>query len=294
MLPKKLRFTALDALLIGVLLLGGTWFGWRLLAGLDYAWNWPAVGRFLLRYDEATASWRPNALLLGLATTIKLALWSTLLATLLGVVMGLCRTARGLLPQLVAGTYVNLVRNTPPLVLIFIFYFFLGDQLMTLLQVERLAAGLPQGWQELLAWVAAPPGRISAFTAAVLTLAVYEGAYITEIVRAGIQSVERGQWEAAYALGLSPVQTFTHVIFPLTAQRIMPPMAGQFISTIKDSSIVAVISVQELTFRGLELMASTYRTFEIWISIGVLYFCLTFTCSLAARRLELYLRRSEA
>lgn len=291
--PRKLTFTRLDlALLVGMFGLAG-WFGWRIAIGLDYDWNWPAVGRFLLRYDEEAGRWVPNLLLRGLFTTIKLSIWATLLATVAGVCMGLCRTARGLFPRLVGGAYVESVRNLPPLVLLFIFYFFLSDQLMTALDVNGLARSLPETWQTVLAWIMAPPQRLGAFISAVLALAVYEGAYITEIVRAGVQSVEKGQREAAQALGLSPWQTLRHVVMPLTAQRIMPPLAGQFISTIKDSSIVAVISMQELTFQGLELMASTYRTFEIWITVALLYLSLTLTCSLLARRLELYLRRSE-
>ena len=291
--PRKKHFTRLDfLLLLGVLALAGG-FAWRLVATMDYDWHWEVIGRFLLRFDENTGTWKANLLLQGLATTIKLSIWATLLATMAGLCMGLCRTSRALFPRLVGGAYVESVRNLPPLVLIFIFYFFIGDQIMSALDVVGWARSLPEAWKAPLAWIMAPPGRLDSFLSAVLTLAVYEGAYITEIVRAGVQSIDKGQWEASHALGLSTYQTLRHIILPLTAQRIMPPLAGQFISTIKDSSIVAVISVQELTFQGLELMASTYRTFEIWITIAVLYLCMTLTCSLLARRLELYLRRGE-
>jgi len=292
--PGKLRFTPLDGLLLALVALGVGALAWRAVAGLDYDWSWRVIGQFLVRYDEATSSWKPNLLLLGLMRTIKLALWATVLALGIGLVMGLCRTARPLFPQLVGGAYVNLIRNLPPLVLVFIFYFFLSEQVLAVLRVEETVRGLPEGWQSALAWLAAPPRSFPSFAAAVMTMAVYEGAYITEIVRAGIQSIEKGQWEASFALGLTPYQTMRHVVLPLTAQRIMPPLAGQFISTIKDSSIVAVISVQELTFQGLEIMASTYRTFEIWTTVAVLYLCLTLTCSLLTRKLEVYLRRSEA
>ena len=135
------------------------------------------------------------------------------------------------------------------------------------------------------------PERFAAFMSAVVTLALYEGAYITEIVRAGIQSVEKGQWEASYSLGLSWWSQMRHVILPQAIQRTVPPLAGQFISTIKDSAIVSVISIQELTFQGLELMAATYLTFEVWITITLMYLVLTLGCSLAARRLELRMRR---
>jgi polar amino acid transport system permease protein len=124
-----------------------------------------------------------------------------------------------------------------------------------------------------------------------MTMALLEGAYIAEIVRAGLQAVAKGQWEAGAALGLRRWQILRQIIFPQALRPMVPPLAGQFISTIKDSAIVSVISLQELTFQGMELMAATYLTFEIWICIALLYFLLTFGCSLLARRLELHLSR---
>jgi polar amino acid transport system permease protein len=128
------------------------------------------------------------------------------------------------------------------------------------------------------------------FLSALLTLALFEGAYITEIIRAGILSIEKGQWEAASALGMSPAERMRHIILPQAIPRMLPPLAGQFISTIKDSAIVSVISIQELTFQGMELMASTYLTFEIWITITGLYLLLTLSFSLAVSVLESRLR----
>ena len=119
----------------------------------------------------------------------------------------------------------------------------------------------------------------------------FEGAYITEIVRSGIQSIERGQWGAASALGFSKLQQMRYIILPQAIQRILPLLAGRFISLIKDSAMVSVISMQELTFQGLELMAATYLTFEIWITITVLYLILTLSRSLAVSRLETRLVR---
>ncbi len=110
-------------------------------------------------------------------------------------------------------------------------------------------------------------------------MAIYEGAYISEIVRGGINGVSKGQWEAAWSMGLSQAQTFRLVVLPQAFRRTAFPLAGQFISTIKDSAIVSVISVQELTFQGMELMAATFLTFEIWITITLLYFLLTFSLS---------------
>jgi polar amino acid transport system permease protein len=179
------------------------------------------------------------------------------------------------------------------LVLIFIFYYFIGDQILTTLGIDGWVKSSSETTQKFLSTFFAPPSLFSAFLSAMLTLAVFEGAYITEIVRAGIQSIEKDQWEAADALGLSPFQRMRHVILPQAVRRILPPLAGQFISTIKDSAIVSVISIQELTFQGMELMAATYYTFETWITITLLYLLLTLTCSLAVERLELRFRRVE-
>jgi polar amino acid transport system permease protein len=196
------------------------------------------------------------------------------------------RTSQGLFLRLVAGSYVELIRNLPPLVLVFIVYFFIGERMMALIGVEELFRSTSQDASQLLAFLFAPPARLSGFFAGLATLALYEAAYIAEIVRAGIQSIEKGQWEATHALGLSRRQQLRFVILPQAIRRILPALAGQLISTIKDSAIVSVISIPELTFQGLELMSATYLTFEVWITIAALYFLLTFGCSTGIKRLE--------
>jgi polar amino acid transport system permease protein len=200
--------------------------------------------------------------------------------------MGLFRTSRSPLKQMLGGAYVGLVRNTPPLVLVFVFYYFLGDQIMAALGVNDLVYTLPKHVQSALEFALGPVEQIPAFLSAVLTLALFEGAYITEIVRAGVESVEKGQWEASAALGFSRWGRLRHVILPQALVRMIPALAGQFISTIKDSAIVSIISIQELTFAGQELMAATYRTFEIWTLVLALYFAMTFPLSLGVRALE--------
>ncbi len=272
----------------------GVTLAYRVQAHLNYTWHWGAIPQYLFRFDGASGGWKPNVLVLGLFNTIRLSLWATLLATVIGIVMGLLRTGGGLFNQLIGGTYVEIVRNLPPLVLVFIFYFFIGDQILPALGIETLLFNLPEPGRNLLSLFFAPPALLVPFLSAVLTLAVFEGAYITEIVRSGIQSIEKGQWEAAAALGFTKTQQMRHIIMPQAAQRILPPLAGQFISTIKDSAIVSIISIQELTFQGMELMATTYFTFEIWITITALYLLLTLSCSLAVERLEIRLRRRRA
>jgi polar amino acid transport system permease protein len=291
---RKTRITPLDIVVAVALLAAGGYVAYRITIGLHYKWNWSAIPQYLFRYDQESNSWLPNVLAYGLLTTIKLSIWGTVLATVIGVLMGLCRVSQSLFKRLIGRTYVELIRNLPPLVLIFIFYFFLGDQIMSLLGVSRFIESCSKSTCSVLSFFFAPPSLFSPFMSALITLALFEGAYITEIVRAGIQSIERGQWEASYALGFSRWQQMRYIILPQATTRILPPLAGQFISTIKDSAIVSVISIQELTFQGMELMSATYLTFEIWITITGLYLMLTLSLSLVVERFEVYLRRSEA
>ena len=280
---------------VGVLFLGavGT-IVYRIQAGLHYDWNWGAIPQYLLRYDEASGEWVPNMLLQGLFTTIRLSFWGVLLATLIGGVTGLCRVSRRLFFRLIGGAYVGLTRNLPPLVLIFIFYFFVSSQIMPVLGVEDCVTNCSEQVKAVLIFFFAPPALFPAFLSALVTLALFEGAYITEIVRGGIESIETSQWEASAALGLSRRQQLQTVILPQAVRRILPPLAGQLISTVKDSAIVSVISIQELTFQGLELMSATYLTFEIWITITGLYLLLTLGLSLGVERLEIRMQRREA
>ena len=293
MKKKRANITSLD-IAVGLLVAGLTgYIFYRIKVGLHYNWNWGVIPQYLFRYDAEQGKWVANILMQGLFTTIRLSVWGTLLGTVIGTVMGFFRVSASLFKRLVGRTFVELIRNTPPLVLIFIFYFFVSDQIMPILSADDFIRSRSESTQAVLAILFAPPERFTAFISAIITIAVFEAAYITEIVRSGIQSIEKGQWEASYALGLSWWYQVRDVIMPQAVQRILPPLAGQFISTIKDSAIVSVISIQELTFQGMELMAATYLTIECWISITVLYLILTLTLSLCVSRLEIYMQRSE-
>ena len=294
MLKQKTKFTATDLVLSLLLLSAVIYAGYKIHIGFSYKWNWGAIPQYFLRYDAEINSWVPNILLQGFFTTIRLSIWATIFATLIGTVMGLFRVSHSLFKRLIGGTYVELIRNLPPLVIIFIFYFFVGDQILPLFGVEEFIRNSSEGTQAFFEVFFAPPALFTAFLSALITLSLFEGAYITEIVRAGIQSIEKGQWEASAALGFTRWQQMRYVVLPQAVQRILPPLAGQFISTIKDSAIVSVISIQELTFQAMELMSSTYLTFEIWITITVMYLMLTLTCSLAVERLEIYMRKNSA
>jgi polar amino acid transport system permease protein len=244
------------------------------------------LGQYLLREDG-----RPGLLLQGLFTTIRLTCWSALIALFLGVWAGLARTSTSLYLRLMGSTYVELCRNLPPLVLIFLCYFFLADQIAPALGLQDALRTAPDGVKAVAGVLIGRLDQVDAFVTAAFTLGLYEGAYVAEIVRGGIRSVDAGQWEAGRAQGFPRFGLMVFIIMPQAVRNMIPPLAGQIISTIKDSAIVSVISIQELTFQGMQLMATTYLTMEVWTCVALLYFVLTFSCSMGAARLEYRLRR---
>ncbi|OIQ48843.1 Glutamine transport system permease protein GlnP [Pseudodesulfovibrio hydrargyri] len=288
---KRLKITLLDAAILAALAGAFGYIVLKAATGLNYHWNWEVLPQFLARFDERSGSWVPGLLTKGLFTTVRLSVWSGILAVILGIFIGLFRVSPSLFKRQVGAVYVGLIRNTPPLVLIFVFYFFIGDQIMSLLGVDHFIYGLSDGTREALSWFFGPMNRFPRFLSALITLALFEAAYIAEIVRAGIDSVEPGQWEASASTGMTRFQTLLYVVLPQALQRMLPALAGQFISIIKDSAIVSVISIEELTFQAQQLMTTTYRSFEIWILVLAMYFALTFLCSLIVRKLELTLSR---
>ena len=275
----------LDGIIISILILACVLVFIRLKTGFSYNWNWGAIPQFFFKWDNA-GNLKPNLLMLGFFTTIKLSFWSSLAAVIIGILMGILRTRKNLFSRLTGRTYIEIARNTPPLVLIFIFYFFIGNNITSALGIDTWARNLPESGKSVLSFLFSKPERFSEFLSALFTLAVYEGAYVAEIIRGGLESIEKGQFEASDALGISPVDKYRFVILPQVFRRILPSLTGQAISTIKDSSIVSIISIQELTFQGMELMASTYLVFEIWITITAMYFVLTITLSTLASFLE--------
>jgi polar amino acid transport system permease protein len=293
-LQKKLKITPLDILILLALTGGLVYTIYQVKIKLNYNWQWEIIPQYLFRYDEDSGRWVSNYLIHGLLTTLRLSFWGTLLATVFGTVMGLLRVSKSLFHRMLARSYVELMRNLPPLVIIFIFYFFISDQIMPILGIDEYLRSASEETQHIFALLFAPPQFASAFISALFTLAIFEGAYITEIVRAGIESVEKGQWEASHALGLSKYHSMRHIILPQAMQRLLPALAGQFISLIKDSAIVSVISIQELSYQGTQLMASTYLTIEIWITITALYLVMTLTFSLGVGKLETYMAKSQA
>ena len=249
---------------------------YRAQSHFHYNWDWRLIPGYFIRYDAEQGDWVLNLLGQGFLATVRLALWGGVLAALIGGTMGVCRVTRILFFRLLGWTYVELIRNIPPLVFIFIFYFFISGQLLPVLDIENRIAGAAPETLRVLAWLFGPPELLPNFLSGLICLALFEGAYVTEIVRAGIEAVPKGQWEAARALGLHAGQVMGEVVLPQAVQKMVPALAGQFISLIKDSSLISLISIQELTFTGTELAVSSGRVFEVWLTVAALYFLLCF------------------
>ena len=169
----------------------------------------------------------------------------------------------------------------------YIFYFFISSQIIPLLGLDTLDQRVGPTGQSVVEFLFGPVSLLSNTFSGIFCLALFEAAYITEIVRSGIQSVSTGQREAAMSIGLSRWQQMHYVVLPQAVQRVIPPLAGQFIILIKDSSIVSLISIQELTFLTLEVANSTQRVFEVWVFVAGVYFVLCYSCALIFRRLEM-------
>ena len=191
-------------------------------------------------------AWRPGPLMVGLWTTMWLSGISSVLALFIGLITGLCRVSKNFTLRWLATIYVEFIRGTPLLVQIFIAYFFVG----TVFNLDRNVAGLG-------------------------ALSVFAGAYVAEMVRAGIQAIPPGQMEAARSLGMTIFQAMRYIILPQAFKKILPPLAGQFISLIKDSSLVSVIAITDLTKSGREIITSTFATFEVWLTVAAMYLVIT-------------------
>jgi polar amino acid transport system permease protein len=197
-------------------------------------------------YLGSISEWRAGPLMVGLWNTLWISASASLVGMIIGLITGLCRVSKNPTLRSLSIAYIELIRGTPLLVQIFIFYFFLG----TVLDISRIIAGIS-------------------------ALAIFAGAYVAEIIRAGIQSIPKGQMEAARSLGMNVTQAMIYIILPQAFKRTLPPLAGQFISLIKDSSLVSVIAITDLTKSGREVITSTFATFEIWFVVALLYLMLT-------------------
>lgn len=198
-------------------------------------------------------------LLIGAGVTIQITVLSTAIGFVIGLIVGVARISHVRLLRMLAEVYVEFFRGTPLLVQIFLFYF-----------------ALPVLTGQ----------RIDPFIAAISACGINSGAYVAEIFRAGIQSVDEGQMEAGRSLGMTWLQTMRYIIVPQAFKRVIPPLGNEFIAMLKDSSLVSVIGFEELTRRGQLIIAKTYGSFEIWMSVAVIYLVMTLTISRFVAYLE--------
>ena len=283
---REFKVTILDVIVISVVVALIAYLTYRINTELVYRWDWSRVFDFFVYYDEDTGSWRKNILIEGMFILIRICLWAAVMGLILGFVMGVCRVSDVLLLRLISRGYVEFVRNIPPVPFFFIMFFFVSNQLLKPLELTETAQNASPFWQGVMHLLFGEFNVLRNFAASALTLAIYEGAYVTEIVRAGIQSLERGQWEAGQSLGLTRYQQLRNIILPQAIQRITPPLTNQSIQLIKDSALVSLLSVQELTFMGMEVAHTTTRFFETWIVVGVMYFIVCYGLAHQFARLE--------
>ena len=280
-LPGPLN--ALDYLLLVIIALVSGWLYYRSSIGVNYHWNWPAAIELIF---TPRANGGLPYFFQGVISTLRLSIWGIAFALLLGTALGIARHSKIALFRIPATAYIQLNRNIPPLVFVFIFYFFISNQLIPLLGLEPLLREHKGNINTLQSFLFGRPALWENLLSGVLCVGLLSAAYIAEVIRAGLESIPKGQWEAAKALGLSPLDKYRFIIAPQVLSAIAPPLAGQAISLVKDSSIVSLISIQELTFVGTEMANSSGLIFEIWVLVGVAYLLLCLSLSLLFSKLE--------
>ena len=231
------------------------WFFNRSVQDMGYHWQWYQIPRYLYVWDDT--GFVAGPLLYGLGVTVKISAISLIFAFVIGLVTALLRLSSSIPGKVVSRLYLEVSRNTPLLIQLFFLYFVMGPIL-----------GLDRFW------------------AAVLALSLFEGAYASEIFRAGIVSVEKGQWEACHSLGFSYKHAYRFVVLPQAIRRILPPLASQAISLIKDSALVSTIAVYDLTMEAQALISETFLTFELWFSVALMYLVITISLSFLVSYLE--------
>ena len=222
---------------------------------MGYNWQWYRVPEYLFRFTDDGFEWGEIAT--GLVATLKLSLQSFLLAIGAGLIITVLRLSGLLVGTAIAVVFLEFVRNMPLLVLLYLFYYVLG-----------------------------PIFGLDRYAAAVLCLGVYHAALVSEILRAGIKSIDEGQMEAARSLGMSAMQAYRYIVLPQSVKFLLPPMTGEAVHLIKSSAIVSVIAVVEMTTVGRNIISDTYLSFEIWFTIAAVYLVVTLALSLAVSQME--------
>ncbi|MCZ7601165.1 MAG: amino acid ABC transporter permease [Gammaproteobacteria bacterium] len=231
------------------------WFVVHGAGKMGYQWQWYNIPKYFVR--EFQGELYPGRLLKGLWVTLSLTAWCVALTLAVGLVTALLRMSSSISGRVLATGYLELVRNTPLLVQLYLFYFVFSP----ILGIDRFWTG-------------------------VICLTFYEGSFVAEIIRSGIRSVDRGQWEAGDAVGLTRRDVFRCIILPQSVPLMLPPLTGQIINLIKHSAIVSVIAVADLTTEGRNIIADTFMSFEIWFTVAAMYPVITLALSVFVTWLE--------
>ena len=251
-LPDLLLF-ALAAAAIAWVVLNGA-------GAMGYKWQWYRVPGFFGR--DVDGEFIPGPLLRGLLVTAGIVAWSVPITLAAGLLTALLRLSPSWAGRAVATGYLELVRNTPLLIQVYVFYFVLGPIL-----------GIPRFW------------------VGVLGLSFFEATLVSEVIRGSIAAVPAGQWEAARAIGLRTAPCLLRVVLPQALPLMVPPLTGALVNLVKHSAIVSVIAVADLATEGRNLISDTLMSFEIWLTVAALYLAITIPLSSAAQLLERRLAR---
>lgn len=281
-----------NALTISLVLAGAAWFFFAARRLPAYEWSWRAALDFILLI-EPDGQVKAGLLLKGLFTTLRVGFWTVLFSLFAGTALGLSAIHKGFWTSLPYQIFINLLRNTPPLIILFCVYFLFGN-LVSVTPLEDFIRALPATMQTCIGWFIAPEGQLDRMLAAVLALGLYQAAYVAEIIRGAVESVSAGQWDAGLALGFSDFSTLMYIILPQALRLALPPLTGQCLTTFKESSLASLISLPDLTFQSLEIMAISGKTFEVWISAALLYLLLGLVCSLFGLWLERLFSRNSS
>ena len=250
-----LRSPWIDIAQYVLLLLVTIWLISANTSRLGYYWQWYRIPRYIFTIEDGHLT--KGLLIDGLMFTFKISGVSLVFAIVIGLGTALGRLSDSFMTQAITRVYLEIIRNTPLVVQMYLVYFVIGP----IIGLDR-------------------------FLSAVLALSLFEGSYMSEIFRAGIVSLHKGQWEASYSLGLTTFDTYRDVILPQAIRRILPPLSGEVISLIKNSALVSLVSLTDLTMQARVIAADTFLTFETWFTTAAIYLMITVTLSVIVTQME--------
>ena len=217
-----------------------------MFTNINYEFEWQSVYEYKKKFID------------GFLMTIYISFFALILSLIIGVIFAYRQNSKVIILRFFSRFYIELIRGTPLLVQILVFFYVFASNL----------------------------GFDNRYVAGTVILAMFSGAYVSEIIRAGVKSIDKGQYESAKSLGFTSFKTYLYIIFPQAYKRILPPLTGQFASIIKDSSLLSIISISEFTMNAQEVNAYTYSTLESYIPLAVGYLLLTYPISHYAKNLE--------